>query len=85
MSKSAGVRDQLIAAFRTGLSLSADVDIPSLTYRGISQWDSVGHMQLVAEIEGQFEIMMETDQVIDMSSFDKALEILAVHGIDLAN
>ncbi|MCD6048121.1 MAG: acyl carrier protein [Gammaproteobacteria bacterium] len=40
-------------------------------------WDSIMHMSLIAEIENEFGIMLETDDVIDMSSFLKAKEIVA--------
>ena len=38
-------------------------------------------MALVAEIENSFDIMLDTDQVIGMSSFAKAVETVAAHGI----
>lgn len=48
-----------------------------LTYTGIQAWDSVGHMSLVAAIEDAFDIMMDTDDIIDLSSFEKGMEILS--------
>ena len=39
-------------------------------------WDSVGHMSLVANLEDAFDIMMETDDIIDLSSYEKGKEIL---------
>jgi acyl carrier protein len=38
-------------------------------------------MVLVAELEDRFDVMLSTDDVLDMSSFSKALEILSRHGI----
>ena len=49
----------------------------TLEYQGIPEWDSVGHMELVAAIEDAFDIMMDTDDIIDFSSFEKGKEILA--------
>lgn len=72
--------DRIVRVFRDALQLPADVDVPALTYRSIAQWDSVGHMQLVAALETEFDVMLETDEIIDMSSFDKAVEILTKHG-----
>lgn len=74
---------RLTEAFRTALGLSPGTDCTSLTYRSIPEWDSVAHMQLVAEIESAFDVMFETDEVIGMSSYQKAKEILAAHGITL--
>lgn len=48
-----------------------------LQYQQIELWDSVGHMTLVANLEDAFDIMMETDDIIDLSSYEKGQEILA--------
>ncbi len=48
-----------------------------LEYQGIPEWDSVGHMSLIAAIEDAFDIMMDTDDIIDFSSYEKGKEILA--------
>lgn len=48
-----------------------------LIYQAIPTWDSVGHMALVAALEQEFEIMMETDDIIDLSSYEKGIEILS--------
>ena len=48
-----------------------------LEYNSIPNWDSVGHMSLVSALEDAFDIMMDTDHIIDFSSFEKGKEILA--------
>lgn len=73
--------DRIAAVFRDIFSLGQDVAVETLAYRGIEAWDSVGHMQLVAALETAFDVMLETDEIIDMSSFEKAAEILAGHGV----
>jgi acyl carrier protein len=75
--------DRLRIAFRAALGLPEDVDVDGLEYRSIEQWDSLAHLSLVGEIENTFDIMIDTDDVIDMSSFGKAMEILKAHGVDL--
>ena len=50
--------------------------LPGLKYTDIPAWDSVGHMTLIAAIEDAFDIMMETDDIIDLSSYEKGMEIL---------
>lgn len=52
-------------------------ELASLEYQSISAWDSVGHMNLVAAIEDAFDIMMDTDDIIDFSSYEKGKELLA--------
>lgn len=53
--------------------------LTGLQYQQIELWDSVGHMTLVANLEDAFDIMMETDDIIDFSSYEKGKEILRAH------
>lgn len=48
-----------------------------LKYQDIEAWDSVGHMGLISALEDAFDIMMDTDDIIDFNSFEKGKEILA--------
>lgn len=52
-----------------------------LEYQSVDAWDSVGHMNLIGELEDTFEIEMETDDVIAFSSYKKGIEILAKYNI----
>lgn len=72
---------KLKKCFLVGLGISNEISDAELKYREIKQWDSVGHMQLVTQIESDFDIMMDTQDVIDMSSFTKAKEILTKYGV----
>ncbi len=49
----------------------------NLKYQDIEAWDSVGHMGLISALEDEFDIMMDTDDIIDFNSFEKGKEILA--------
>lgn len=74
--------DALKKAFCEGLGVAPeDVEWSSLTYRGITEWDSVAHMQVIAEIEDAFDIMLEIEDVIGMSSFELAKEILTKYDV----
>lgn len=55
----------------------AEDKLVGLQYQQIELWDSVGHMTLVANLEDAFDIMMETDDIIDLSSYEKGQEILS--------
>lgn len=54
-----------------------------LVYNSIEQWDSIGHMAMIAELEDAFDIMIDTEDVIDFSSYEKGKEILAKYDIEL--
>ena len=70
-------------AFVEGLEISIDIVNEKLEYQGIPQWDSVGHMGLIASLEEAFDIMMDTDDIIDFSSFTKGIEILKKYDIQM--
>ncbi len=55
----------------------SEKDAVNLKYQDIEAWDSVGHMGLIAALEETFDIMMDTDDIIDFSSYEKGKEILA--------
>jgi len=67
--------EQLRSIFKESLELEDGVIVDMMEYN-TRKWDSVAHMALVAAIEDGFSIMLETDDVLDMSSFSKAVEIL---------
>ena len=53
-----------------------------LAYNAIPEWDSIGHMSMIATIEEIFNITMETDDIINFSSYKKGFEILAKYKIE---
>lgn len=73
---------KLISIFAESLGIDNDLVTDNLTYNSISEWDSVAHMALVAEIDDQFDIMLDTEDVLDLSSFAKAKEILRKYDIE---
>ena len=54
-----------------------------LEYESVMEWDSVGHMGLIAEIEEAFDIELEMDDVIDFSSYVKGKDILKKYNIEV--
>ena len=72
--------EKLAKVFADTFGIS-EAETKGLQYQGIEQWDSVGHMTLVAAIEDDFDIQLDTDDIIDMSSFEKAQEILAKYDV----
>lgn len=72
---------KLKSIFSEALGIDESTIIDDLAYNTIPEWDSVAHMSLVAEIDDQFDIMLDTDDVLDMSSFAKAKEILRKYNI----
>ena len=53
----------------------------NLKYNEIDEWDSIGHMTLISGLEEGFNISMETDDIVDFSSFKKGIVILKKYSI----
>lgn len=70
------MEDKLRVIFSESLNINANDVIDELRYSEIPQWDSVAHMALIAAIEEGFDIMLDAEDVINMSSFSKAKEIV---------
>ena len=54
-----------------------------LEYQGVELWDSVGHMTLMAALEDAFDIMLDTDDIVDFSSYEKGKEILKKYDVEI--
>ena len=77
--------NKLKKVFAESLSIAIEKVVDELEYNTISEWDSIGHMSLIAAIEDEFDIMMETDDIIDMSTFKKAKEMFEENGDDVGD
>lgn len=64
-------------------SFQYDGDLEQLEYQGIAEWDSVGHMQLMAALEDVFGIELDVDDIIDFSSFKKGITLLAKYNVTI--
>ena len=58
-------------------------ELPGLKYRSIPSWDSIGHMDLMSALEEALCISMDTADVLDFSTYEKGMEILAKYGVEL--
>jgi len=69
--------DKLRDCFSRSLGISAERVTDDLAYNSLKEWDSVAHMALVVELESEFDVMFDTDDILGMSTVAKAREILA--------
>ena len=63
------------------LSINGKKFDENIKYNEIPEWDSIGHMTLISGLEEEFNISMETDDIVDFSSFKKGVEILKKYSI----
>ncbi len=79
-----GTRDALIDCFGEALGIDAARVSETLSYQSIAAWDSMGHMALVAAIEERFQVVLDTEEILNMSSVARVREILAGHGAEVS-
>lgn len=72
---------QLNGLIAKALLLPEERITDDLAYNSIPEWDSVAHMALVAELEDSYDIMLDTDDIVDMSSIAKIRQILAKYDV----
>jgi acyl carrier protein len=72
---------KLANSFSEALGIDTSLIVDTLQYQSIPEWDSISHMVLISQLEEDFEISIDTDDVIEMSSFEKAKEILSKYKI----
>jgi acyl carrier protein len=63
-------------AFVDSFSIDLKLLNKDLKYNEIPEWDSIGHMTLMSDLEEKFKISIDTDDIVDFSSFKKGIEIL---------
>ena len=62
--------------FIKSLAMNSNKFNENIKYNEIPEWDSIGHMTLMSGLEEGFGITMETDDIVDFSSYKKGIEIL---------
>ena len=76
-------KDKYKEIFMNSLSIKDQNKVENLKYNEIDEWDSIGHMSLMSALEEEFKISLETDDIIDFSSYKKGIEILKKYKVDL--
>lgn len=71
------VQEKIDGVFKEVIGHDPATEKDKLIYNEIEGWDSVAHMTLVAGLEDAFDCMLDMDDILDMSSYDKALKIMA--------
>ena len=76
-------RQKYDAIFMEVLMLEAEQLNEELRYQSVSTWDSVAHMNIVAELEDAFDIELEMDDIIDFGTYLTGLETMKKYGVEI--
>ena len=69
--------------FKNALNIKDGTVIKELKYNDIEEWDSIGHMSLMSALEEEFKISLDTDDIVNFSSFKKGIEILKKYKVEI--
>ena len=75
-------KEKYKSIFKKSLNIQSDFD-ENIKYNDISEWDSIGHMTLISNLEEKFKITIDTDDIVDFSSYKKGKEILSKYKIKI--
>ncbi len=73
--------EQYNQIFIDSFGVDADQLDDNFVYQCVPQWDSVGHMGMITAVEDAFNIVLDTDDIIDFSSYLKGIEILRKYDV----
>ena len=69
-------------AFMNGLELDESVVYENLKLGMTKEWDSIGHMTLIAELEDAFDVYIDSDEMTEFTSYQTGMELLTRLGVD---
>ena len=76
-------KEKYNAVFMDSFNIKQEDLDQNVSYGSVTEWDSVGHMGMIAELEDIFSIEFETDDIVDFSDFKKGISILKKYGVDI--
>ena len=50
-------------------------------FASVHIWDSLAHMGLISELEEQFDILLDTNDILNYGSYENGKQILQKYGI----
>jgi acyl carrier protein len=79
------MEDRLKEAFATALDLEIDEIAEDCTQETLEDWDSLGHLNLISEIEKTFKVKLTMDEVMEMTTYSKVKEVVSNHLEKISN
>lgn len=73
--------DRVATLFEKTFKVEREEFSEDLVPEDVLLWDSLGHMNLVTELEDEFRLQFEVDEITEMSSAGKIIEILQSKGV----
>ncbi|HLN95913.1 MAG TPA: acyl carrier protein [Flavobacterium sp.] len=73
--------EKYVAAFVTVFNVDPAQVGPEFTSSSVDNWDSITQLSLVTEMEDTFDIMLDTEDILNFKSFEEGKTIVAKYGV----
>ena len=67
---------RLEQVFRYALNLDPSVELATLRRGEVEEWDSLGHVMLMAGVESEFDVTIELEEALELHTFDEVHDLL---------
>lgn len=74
--------NRLKNVFSTILEIEEEQVNEDLKYDGNSVWDSINHMFLITELENEFSVEIDPDDILEIKSFKQTQDVLGKYDIE---
>lgn len=70
------IEDKLNQIFSTVFEVDIN-DVSNISYQSVEGWDSIGHMMMISEVEAEFGISIDMNDVIVISNLAECINIIS--------
>lgn len=70
-------------AFIEVFGVTGDVLNEDFSKENVGEWDSIHQLNIISILEESFDVMLEPEEIMELTSYGKGIEILNKYGVDL--
>lgn len=79
------MNEKLVSVLAEVFNLQPNQIVPELTKENVGSWDSLKQMDLVMSLERQYGVSLEIEDIVQLISVAKIVEVLKQKGIDFGD
>ncbi len=75
-------KEQYNQAFVRVFNVEKSVLNADFTFMKVEKWDSMTHLALISELEAAFDVIFETEDILNFGGYTNGMKILSRYGVD---
>lgn len=64
-------------------SISSEQLNDEFTFANISEWDSLAHLSLIGDLEETFDVLFDSEDILNYRSYQNGIRILKRYGVEI--